>query len=81
MLATPLILSSAILSSAAPASQAQIQVGPTAGQSRGSSTGVTNQTLVDAPEIDPSLLTGVIVLVVGGVLLLTARLRRRARAH
>ena len=35
---------------------------------------------VDAPEIDPSLTTGILVLLVGGVLVLTSRGRRRGRA-
>lgn len=35
---------------------------------------------VDAPEIDPSLSAGILVLLVGGVLVLTSRGRRRDRA-
>jgi len=35
--------------------------------------------LVDAPEINPNLWIGLIVLLVGGVLVLTARMRRRAK--
>ncbi len=80
-LAATVPLSLGALSTLASASQGQVNLGPTGGQSRATSTGVSGQSLVDAPEIDPSLLTGVIVLVVGGVLVLTARLRRRARAH
>lgn len=76
-----LALSLMTLATTASAFQGQVQLGPSGGQARTSGTGVTGQSLVDAPEIDPSLLTGVIVLLVGGVLVLTARLRRRARAH
>ncbi|MBL8861151.1 MAG: hypothetical protein JNK02_03985 [Planctomycetes bacterium] len=35
-------------------------------------------TLVDAPEINPNLMIGLAVLLVGGVLILTSRMRRRA---
>jgi hypothetical protein len=35
--------------------------------------------LVDAPEINPKLLIGMLVLLVGGVLVLTARKRRRVK--
>lgn len=37
--------------------------------------------LVDAPEINPKLVIGMVVLLVGGVLVLTARRRRRAKVN
>ena len=47
-------------------------------QRTGGRTQAGGGTLVDAPEISPKLLVGMAVLLVGGVLVLTAR-RRRTR--
>jgi len=47
----------------------------------GGRAGAGGGTLVDAPEINPKLAIGVCVLLVGGVLVLTARLRRRAKVN
>jgi hypothetical protein len=48
-------------------------------QRAGGRTNAGGGSLVDAPEINPKLLIGMAVLLVGGVLVLTARRRRRAR--
>lgn len=45
----------------------------------GGGTGAGGGQLVDAPEINPKLVIGMVVLLVGGVLVLTARMRRPAK--
>lgn len=78
-IATVLIAACATLPAAAVSAQGTPVTAPS-GQARSIGAGVQSQPL-DAPEINPNLLTGVVVLLVGGVLVLTARMRRQGRTN
>ena len=60
-------------------------IGALSAQAQSTSTSVsttgtssTGSSTLEAPEIDPTLATGMVVLLIGGVLLLTSRQRRVA---
>jgi hypothetical protein len=69
-----LLLGGIALATAQPAWSFQQPVGTST-----TSTGSTGVNVMNAPEIDPTLATGLVVLLAGGVLILTSRVRR-ARA-
>jgi uncharacterized membrane protein YfcA len=72
LVARGFLMSLGIVLFGAPSAQAQAS-STTASSTTTSSTGSST---LEAPEIDPTLATGMVVLLIGGVLLLTSRHRR-----